>query len=64
MNEGKIHLEFDYKQIKKIVNTKNFIILKINNKSAILVLKNGFVKGNKKDFIEFIENKINNNNSL
>ena len=64
MNEGKIHLEFDYKQIKKVVNTKNFIILKINNKSAILVLKNGFVKGNKKDFIEFIENKINNNNSL
>ena len=64
MDEGKIHLEFDYKQIKKIVNTKNFIILKINNKSAILVLKNGFVKGNKKDFIEFIENKINNNNSL
>ena len=64
MNEGKIHLEFDYKQIKKLVNTKNFIILKINNKSAILVLKNGFVKGNKKDFIEFIENKINNNNSL
>lgn len=64
MNEGKIHLEFDYKQIKKVVNTKNIIILKINNKSAILVLKNGFVKGNKKDFIEFIENKINNNNSL
>ena len=56
----KIHLKLDYKQIKKIVNTKNFIILKINNKSAILVLKNGFVKGNKKDFIEFIENKINN----
>ncbi len=60
MNEGKVHLEIEYNQIIKIVQTKNFIVLKISENSAILVLKNGFLKGNKKDFIKFIEHKINN----
>lgn len=58
MNEGKVHLEFEYHQITKIVQTKNFIILKISEQSAILVSKTGFVKGNEKDFMKFIEGKI------
>ena len=58
MNEGKVHLEFEYHQIVKIVQTKNFIVLKISEQSAILVSKAGFVKGNEKDFIKFIEGKI------
>lgn len=60
MNEGKIHLEIEYNQINKIVQTKNFIVLSISKHSAILILKNGFLKGNEKDFLRFIEQKINN----
>lgn len=58
MNEGKVHLEFEYDQINKILETKNFIVLKIDEQSSILVFKNGFLKGNEKDFIKFIEEKI------
>lgn len=59
MNEGKAHLEFEYNQIIKIVQTKKFIVLKTSEQSAILVLKNGFLKGNEKEFIRFIEEKLN-----
>ena len=58
MDEGKVHLEFEYNQIIKILQTKNFIVLKTSEQSAILVLKNGFLKGNENDFIKFIEEKI------
>ena len=50
MNEGKVHLEFEYGQITQIVYTKNFIVLKTSEQSAILVLKNGFLKGMKQNF--------------
>ena len=60
INEGKVHLETEYNQIIKIGQTKNFIVLKISKNSTILVLKNGFLKGNEKDFLKFIEHKINN----
>ena len=60
MNEGKVHLEFEYSQILKIVTTKNFIVLKTSEQSAILVFKNGFIKGNESDFLEFINTKISN----
>lgn len=59
MDEGKVHLEFEYNQISKIVQTKNFIVLKTSAQSAILVFKNGFSKGNEKDFLNFIEEKTN-----
>ena len=58
MNEGKVHLEFEYHQIIKIVETKNFIVLKISEQSAILVLKEGFLIGNKYDFINFIKEQM------
>lgn len=58
MDEGKVHLEIEYNQITKVVQTKNFIVLKTSEQSAVLVLKNGFVKGNEKEFIKFIEEKI------
>ena len=58
MNEGRVHLEFEYSQIKKIKQTKNFIVLMISNHSAILVFKNGFIKGNKDEFLKFINEKI------
>lgn len=57
MNEGKVHLEFEYNQIIKIIETENFIVLKISEQSSILVFKNGFIKGNKNDFMKFIEKK-------
>ena len=59
MNEGRVHLEFEYSQITKITYTKNFIVLKTSKQSAILVLKNGFLKGNEEEFSKFIEEKIN-----
>lgn len=59
MNEGKAHLEFEYTQITKIIQTKNFIVLKTSENTAILVLKKGFLKGNEKDFIKFVEEKTN-----
>lgn len=59
MDEGKVHLEFEYNQITKIVQTKNFIVLKTSEETGILVFKNGFVKGNENDFMKFIEEKIN-----
>lgn len=58
MDEGKNRLEFEYSQIKKISETKNFIILKLAKTSSILVYKNGFVEGTEKEFIEFINGKI------
>ena len=58
MNEGKVHLEFEYNQITKILQTKNFIVLKTSEQSAILVLKDGFLKGTENEFLKFIEEKI------
>jgi len=59
MNEGKVHLEFEYSQIIQILDTKNFIVLKTSEQSAILVLKNGFLKGNEIEFLKFIKEKTN-----
>lgn len=59
MNEGKVHLEFEYSQILKIVDTKNFIVLKTSEQSAILVFKNGFLIGNEAEFLKFIKEKTN-----
>ena len=39
MTEGKVHLEFEYHQIIKIVETKNFIVLKISEKSRDFEIK-------------------------
>ena len=58
MNEGKVHLEFEYSQIQKIKQTKHFILLKLGEQSAILVYKDGFTKGNQEKFVEFINDKI------
>lgn len=58
MDEGKVHLEFEYSQIKQIVETNHFIVLKLGDNSAILVFKDGFTKGNKEEFIKFIKSKI------
>lgn len=58
MDEGKAHLEFDYKQIKKITETKNFLVLSLSKQSAILVLKQGFTKNDDQNFLKFIKEKI------
>lgn len=58
MDEGKAHLEFDYKQIKKITETKNFLVLSLSKQSAILVLKQGFTKDDNQKFLKFIKEKI------
>lgn len=58
MDEGKAHLEFEYSQIIKIVETSNFIVLKLGDSSAILVHKKGFTKGTLEEFINFINDKV------
>lgn len=58
MNEGKVHLEFEYSQIISIKQTKSFIVLSLGEGSAILVHKDGFIKGNREDFIDFIKDKM------
>ncbi len=58
MKEGKVHLEFEYSQIKQIIETKNFIVLKTSNQTVILVLKTGFTVSKKGSFLEFINRKI------
>lgn len=58
MDEGKAHLEFEYNQIIKKVETNNFIVLKLGDSSAILVHKKGFTRGNLEEFISFISDKI------
>lgn len=58
MNEGRVHFEFEYEQIKKIRETKNLIMLGLGKSSAILVYKSGFTEGTKEDFMKFIQEKI------
>ena len=58
MNEGRVHFEFEYEQIKKIRETKNLIMLGLGKRSAILVYKSGFTEGTKEDFMKFIQEKI------
>lgn len=58
MDEGKVHLEFEYNQITKILETNSFIVLRLSENSAILVLKDGFVKGTQEEFSKFINEKI------
>ncbi len=60
MDEGKVHLEFEYSQIEKVTETDNFVVLIIGKNASILVYKDGFTKGTKENFIVFINNKINN----
>lgn len=43
---------------KQILETPSFIVLKLGDNSSILVLKQGFIKGDKNSFLEFINNKI------
>ena len=58
MNEGKAHVEFEYTQIEKIVETKNLILLATGTETAIIVWKQGFTKGTQEEFLNFIKNKI------
>lgn len=64
MNEGKVHLEFEYQQIEKVIETKNIYALMISKQNAIIVLKDSFTKGKESDFVTFINNKINNSKKV
>ena len=46
-----------YNNIKKIYKTKNFLILNSDNKVAVLIKKDGFIKGSYEDFERFIFSK-------
>ncbi len=58
MDEGKIHLEFDYSQITKIRETKHLYALMLGKNNAILVIKNGFTIGTAEEFQTFIRTKL------
>jgi len=57
MDEGKIHMEFEYAQVLKIFESKNFLALNIGKGSNILVKKDGFTEGTLEDFRSFIKDK-------
>ncbi len=59
MNEGKVHLEFEYNQIVKIHQTKRLIILSFSDNAGIIVSKEGFTKGTLEEFLPFIKEKTN-----
>ena len=58
MTEGKVHMEFEYRQIIKIYRLPNLYALMIGRSQSILAAKDGFVKGTKEEFEKFIEEKI------
>lgn len=59
LDEGLVHFEFDYSQVHDIMETKNFIVLRLTEYSSILVFKDGFINSNKEDFMKFIKEKTN-----
>jgi len=58
MEEGNTKFTFEYSQIKEITETPNFVVLQLGRDSAVLVYKDGFTKGKKDKFIEYIKDKI------
>ncbi len=48
------HMNVTYDQIERIRKTKYFYVLDTKTKAAILVYKDGFVKGNPETFYDFI----------
>lgn len=58
MTEGKVHMEFEYSQIMKVHKLPNLYALMIGRNQAILTAKEGFVKGTKEEFEEFIAKEI------
>lgn len=53
------YTEIEYTDIKKIVETDNLFNIILNNDSVIMLDKNGFIKGEAKEFYAFIVEKIN-----
>lgn len=60
LEEGKIFIEFDYSQIKKIYELKKLYILMIGKQNGIIVRKDSFSVGTFHKFKEFIERKCRN----
>lgn len=62
-SEKNINLEF--KDIEKIIETKNYYILISKAKSVIALKKDGFIKGNSNEFKQFLrKQKITNKKEL
>lgn len=59
LKEGKILMEFEYNQIKKIKEYKSTYVLMIGKNNGILLEKNNFTIGNFEDFKKFIAEKSN-----
>ncbi len=58
IDDGSVKSNVEYDDIVKIKETNNFIMLKLKNDSYVLVLKTGFIKGTKEEFLSFINSKI------
>ncbi|MGF6907685.1 YcxB family protein [Fusobacterium sp. PH5-44] len=59
LKEGKIQMEFEYNQIKKIKEYSNTIVLMIGKKNGLLLKKDGFSIGTFENFKKFIAEKSN-----
>lgn len=60
LEEGKIFMEFDYNQIKKIHELKKLYVLMIGKQNGIIVRKDSFSVGTFHKFKKFIERKCKN----
>ena len=60
LEEGKIFMEFDYNQIKKIHDLKKLYVLMIGKQNGIIVRKDSFSVGTFHKFKQFIERKCKN----
>jgi len=60
LKEGKVFMEFDYSQIKRIYELKKLYVLMIGKQNGIIVRKDSFSVGTFHKFKEFIEKKCKN----
>ena len=62
MDEGSIHLEFPYAQIRKCYFTKDLWVLMIQKNSGIMLDPKGFDGMEKEEFMCFLKEKCKSNN--
>lgn len=59
LKNGKISMEFEYSQIKKIKEYKNIYVLMIGKKNGLLLKKDSFTMGTFEEFKKFVAEKSN-----
>jgi len=55
--QAKVNVSYEYKMLSELIETEHLYILMLKSKHAIIVDKEGFVKGNIDQFPAFVRNK-------